>query len=353
MSDFITELRREVVGAHAAHQRRSARARRLRRWRPALAGAVAVAALLVAIVVAMRSLPAPEPSEPHVIKVLPLGGIPVDGAIAGGSVWVSDSARNQVVRIDAAKRRVAARIPLGASPEDIAGGPAGVWVRTTGSDEHTTTLARIDPRSGRVVAHIRPDGGTTLAVGADAVWAARRFSQPEAADRFDAASGRRTARVPIQDIDGLALGGSMLWVVRHDGSVIRVDAASGRILHRWPQLAPSDAAADSSEAVVADATGAWVLSTQNAKLLRLEGDGITRELDVDAGVLPILAHTRDRLWVAVGDDLHPYRVTRIDPRSGEVTASVDLGAHRPRAIVPVAGGLCVVGGDGTAVFVGS
>jgi hypothetical protein len=34
-----------------------------------------------------------------------------------------------------------------------------------------------------------------------------------------------------------------------------------------------------------------------------------------------------------------------------VTAVVDVGRHRPQALVPVAGGLWVLGGDGTAVLI--
>ena len=59
MSDFVTELRREVVGAHAAHRHSSARTRH-RRWQPVVAGALALAVAAAAIVLAYRSLPAPE-----------------------------------------------------------------------------------------------------------------------------------------------------------------------------------------------------------------------------------------------------------------------------------------------------
>ena len=88
MSDFVTELRREVVGAHAAHRQSAARTRR-RRWRPILAGALALAACVAAIVVAYRALPAPEQTaEPHVVKLLHIGGVPNDAVLAAGSLWV-------------------------------------------------------------------------------------------------------------------------------------------------------------------------------------------------------------------------------------------------------------------------
>ena len=40
-----------------------------------------------------------------------------------------------------------------------------------------------------------------------------------------------------------------------------------------------------------------------------------------------------------------------DPARGGVTAIVDVGLHPPRALVPVPGGLWVIGGDGTAVLI--
>jgi YVTN family beta-propeller protein len=354
MSDFLTELRREVVGAHAAHQRRPIRASRMRRRRPALAGAVALAALIVAIAIAVRSLPRDEPSgEPRVIKVLRLGGIPVDGVFADGSLWVSDSASNRVVRIDAAKRRVVARIPVGSSPEEIAAGPAGIWARGTPADGGTTTrLSRIDPRSNRAARGIDAPGGSALAVGADTVWISRRFNAPERIDGLDRASGRITHRIGVTDTDALALAGGTLWTIQHDGTVLRIDAASGRIARRWPQLAPSSASGDSTEAIVADRAGAWILSTSKAVIFRLEGDRVVKEIPVDDAAEPILARAGRALWTVTGDQPSGrYRLSRLDALTGELTATVDVGLHRPRTLVPVRGGLWVVGGDGTAVLI--
>lgn len=353
MSDFITELRSEVVGAHAAHQRRPIRASRARRWRPALAGAVALAALIVAIAIAVRSLPRGEPSgEPRVIKVLRLGGIPVDGVFADGSLWVTDSAANQIVRIDAAKRRVVARIPVGSSPEEVAAGPAGLWARGTSANAATTVLSRIDPRSNRAARGIDAPGGSALAVGADTVWISRRFNTPERIDGLDRASGRIAHRIEVTDTDALALAGGTLWTVQHDGTVMRIDAASGRIATRWPQLAPSSASGDSTEVIVADATGAWILSTSKAVIFRLEGDRVVKQVPVDDAAEPILARSGRALWTVTGDQPSArYRLSRLDALSGEVTATVDVGPHRPRTLVPLRGGLWVVGGDGTALLI--
>ena len=354
MSDLLTELRREVVGAHAKHQRRSARSARLRAWRPALAGAAALAVLIVAVAVAVRSVPAPEPSgEPRVVEVLQIGGIPVDGVLAGGALWVSDSARSEVVRIDPDTRRVAARIRLTGNVRDIAAGDGGLWVRTSGNrDMDDGRLSRIDPRSNRVVDVIVTAPGDTLAVGGGAVWVDRRWRAPEGIERIDADTGAVTRRMALRDADGIAVANGDAWTVAQNGTVARIDAASGRIARRWAQLAASPVNSDGSETTTADATGAWILRIGEGAVYRLEGDRITRKLPIDAAAKPILAATRGGLWIAGEDELRGrHRVVRIDPDSGKATATVDLGPHRPQALVPVAGGLWVVGGDGTAVLI--
>jgi hypothetical protein len=358
VSDLLTELRREVVGAHAKHQRRSVRSARLRAWRPLFAGAAALAVVLVTIVVALRSVPPPEPSsEPRVVEVVRIGGIPVDGVLAAGALWVADSERSEVVRIDPGTRRVVARIRLTGNVADIAAGEDGLWVRAGGGDEDGdlqawSRLSRIDPRSNRVVATFEVPPGWPLAVGGGAVWADRRLVPPEGIARIDATSGAVTGQIALRDTEGLAVASGVVWAITLNGTVARIDEASGRIARRWPLLAPSASTAETSKAIAPDAGGAWVLSAELDAIFRLEGERVTRKLAIDTSAEPILARARDGLWIAATDEVRGrHRVARIDPASGKETAVVDLGAHRTRALVPVAGGLWVISGDGTAVLI--
>ncbi len=352
MSDFITELRREVVGGHATHRRRTARSTRMRRWRPALAGAAALAALLVVVVLAVRSVEAPEPAgEPRVVEVVRLGGFPIDGVFAGGSLWVISAEPSELLRIDPGTRRVVARIPVDGIVDDIAAGDGALWLRTAGTNDDGTRLSRIDLRSNRVVAGFDAAPGDALVVSGGVLWSDRR-SAPIGVDRIDPGSGAVTGRVGFRHIDRLALAGDVLWAVAQNGTVASIDPASRRILHRWSQLAPSDAMAISSQAIAADPAGAWVLSTEKAAIFRLEGERVMRTLEIDSTAQAILAATADGLWIATGDELRSrFQVARLDPATGRETASVDVGPHRPRALIPVAGGLWVVAADGTAVLI--
>jgi hypothetical protein len=351
MSDFVTELRREVVGAHAAHRHSAALTRR-RRWRPILAGALALAACVAAIVVAYRSLPAPEQTaEPHVVKVLRIGGVPNDAVLAAGSLWVTDFDGHQVIRIDPVHRKVIARVPLGAAPSNIAAGNGSVWARGLAGD--VTRIWRIDPATNRVAARFDAQYGGGLAVSPGSVWVPRQDQSGSSLLRLSSATGRPTREISVAGGVGIASTGHQIWTVRGDGTVVRVNARSGRVEHVWPGLTPGLAVdRDTTGAIVADTAGAWILGTQQTTIFRLEGGRVTRTLDIPADTPPLLAHAGSALWVASRDDARGhYQLSRIDPDRGGVTAVVDIGRHPPQALVPVRGGLWVVAGDGTAVLI--
>jgi hypothetical protein len=353
MSDFVTELRREVVTAHAQHRTTAARTTRRRRG-PQLAWAIAAAALLVAAVLVVRSIPQPDRSaEPRVVQVMRIGGEPTDGAFGAGSLWVTDFMGKQVVRIDPERRKVVARIPLGDQPDDIAADDESVWARGDLTYPRTR-MWRIDPATNRVVT--RSDGGSRwLAEMADGnVWVFRELVATPSLDRLSP-RGVATAKIPFYRGAGLAGHGRWLWALAIDGTVLRIDARRARVVHRWPRLAPAGTtlvgdAGDDGEGIIADADGAWVLSTKDRRILRLEGNRIVRVLRVGP-TQAALAFANGALWVVASDDPGKAAIDRIDPRTGRVTGTVVLGAHYPRALVPAPGGLWVVAGDGTVVLV--
>jgi hypothetical protein len=47
-----------------------------------------------------------------------------------------------------------------------------------------------------------------------------------------------TARVWLASVDGVAVAGDSVWAIGHDGTLVEIDAASGRERHRWRRLAP-------------------------------------------------------------------------------------------------------------------
>ena len=77
---------------------------------------------------------------------------------AAGSVWVTNLNSGTVARIDPRTNRVVARIPVGAGPYGLAAGGGSIWV----SNSADGTVSRISPRTNSVVksfrAGVEPNG---------------------------------------------------------------------------------------------------------------------------------------------------------------------------------------------------
>jgi hypothetical protein len=350
VSDFLTQLRGEVLEAHAA-QRRRGRAGRAAR---ALAGnggramvaAGAAAALALAVVASQVITPAP-PGGPRVIDVIRVGGSLNSAVAAGGSVWVGDATGRRVVRLDARAGRVVQRIDVAGRPVALATGPGGTWVRTAAG--RGGAVARLGSGTTTPVGE-----GSTLAAGRVAVWAADVELPPEGLRRIDARTGRDDGLLPRVGIYALAVGGDSLWAVMTNGTVLRLDARTGAERARWQTLAIAPGTADPP--LVADGGGAWVLRATgggDSEAIRLENDRIARHVQIPPTARPVLAQAGDGLWTITED---PVRYTsaavRLDPRTGDVTARVALGNHNPTRLVAVRDEIWVTGGDGTVTVIG-
>jgi DNA-binding beta-propeller fold protein YncE len=361
VTDFLAELRHEVTDAHAARAQRGRRRRVARSpWRrEAVLGAAAVAASVLAVVVAVRWLGPLEPVGPRVVHTVPIGGIPFGGVVHDGSVWIADHAGARVLRVDPRERRVRARIPLGGQPVAIAAERGGeLWVRTGRPGSDDTTVSRIDPARNRVTGTtaVGPDFPLAVAGGAAwaAVWATDDNVPPEGLYRIGA-TGEAPRRIALQSIGALAAAGEDVWALTTPGELVRIDAATGRVARRWPRLVPASGATAGGHALIADAGGAWVLSTPRSgggSLVRVQDDRVVQRIAVLPAAQPMLAETAGGLWVARADEaLGRNALSRIDRDTGEVTATVDLGGHRPVALLAAGHAVWVVGGDGTLLVV--
>ena len=364
MSDYLTELRRDLVDAHGRHARRGSlgRAGRVahpRAWRPAVAfGSLAVAACLAAVVLAAGALRDPEPRPAfRVVAVLRLGGQPIDATLAAGSLWVADY-QGEVIRVDPARREALRRVRLGANARSITGTTEGVWVATeqeTG-ESGGGRLVRLDPRTGGVSARVSLGAwGAVLAAGEHGVWAldSQNDTAPLHMRRVDSANGATLASTTTSSAGvSVAVAPDAVWTLAMDGTVAQLDPRSGRALSRVPRAA--DVAADGGDNILAvDARGAWVINPGEAAILRIEAGQVVRRIAVAPLTLPLLARTGGALWVVSEDASRgDYHLARIDIDTDETAATVDLGTRRPTALVPTPDGLWVIASDGTALLVG-
>jgi hypothetical protein len=362
MSDFITGLRGDLVQAVERHARRGQVRRttwRLhpRAWRPqAVLAAVAVAATVVAVAAAVRALTPPQRQAGtlHVVAVVRTGGQPVDAVRTGGSLWIADYG-GRVVRVDTRARRVAGAGEVGGDPTSVTVADDTVLLLAA-SDASTprSQLYGIDPASGRITARrALGQAANDISSSAGGVWYIPSEHRP-AIERLDLASGTVNAHVRFPRAATLAVGGTLVWALGAGGTVVAIDATTAEIALRLRRVAiPNDTSAATSNLIAADADGAWVADQRGSRLLRIKAGRVVRRVPL-AGEPHSIALTDDTLWVGSGDDVRRrYRLSRVDPTTGDVLSTVDLGTRDPKALVPDGSSVWVAASDGTALLVSS
>jgi hypothetical protein len=221
-------------------------------------------------------------------------------AVGEDAVWVLLE-RGTLLRVDPDRHRVTGRLELGAPTGPLAVGAGAVWV---GNGQATMTT-RVDPVRLRVTARF---GGYVVAVAHGVLWSycCRRGYRPTGFSRIDARTLRHRPPLVVTDALGrrqavgrLAVGADAVWIqTPEDQRLWRVPLAGGP-----------------------------------ARAVRVPGTG--HGLAADAGAVWVLSGTappgseRDRTG----------RLARLDPRTGEVTATTPLPDLAPsRAVGPVVGG---------------
>jgi streptogramin lyase len=332
--DFVTRLGVALRDAADREERRRAPSRALwNAWAaaPRLQASPVLAALLAGIVVVaavygLTRLGAdePAPAAPKVVtRLAPAGGL--DMVVpAFGSAWLIDTDSQTLLRMDPATRRVIARIPLHGSMA-LAAGRDALWVGLTRNAEFS--LLRIDPHTNRIAERLPVPG---VAIGGLPVFVDGHLwvLGADRAGRIDERSGRvtmivRTAREGYRT-RSFAVAGGDLWVHSSDGSLLRVDGTTGK---RLATLRMPD------ETLISDLGTNGLFLFDRASITRVDSKLHRLWRTPIPSIGPAVA-AEGRLWVETpgrrGD-----RVLTVDPRSGHVVGSVDVGEFGAQFMSPV------------------
>ena len=219
--------------------------------------------------------------------VAPVNGFPSDLAMGEGSLWMVDALRGTLVKVNPAYGKVVARTSLtGAArevaisdraafdPWSVAAGAGGVWV-----SDGSSRLYRIDPRTARVTQ--MPNLGIA--------------------------------------IDGLAAAGNAVWAISGSAAtVLRLDAATGRVTARIPIVSRPGLESPYPIAIAAGAGFVWVLNANTATVTKIDpiarGIATTIQIGIDRGPLRLAAGA-GAAWVANGDGT----LSRIEASSDHAT----------------------------------
>ena len=171
-----------------------------------------------------------DPKTNQVVAAVEVGKRPCSGLAAGfGSVWVPVCGDKSLVRVDAKTNQITTTIPVG--PANSEGGliasPDAIWMLT----DMKGTLSRIDPATNKVIAEIAvAPGSVACAYGAGSIW----VSSPEKGvlTRVDARTNAVLDTIAVGPGPRfLTFGAGAVWTLNQgDGTVSRVDAKSGKLV---------------------------------------------------------------------------------------------------------------------------
>jgi class 3 adenylate cyclase/ABC-type transport system substrate-binding protein/tRNA A-37 threonylcarbamoyl transferase component Bud32/streptogramin lyase len=303
-----------------------------RRWPIAvLAGVLVVLAVAAGIVVArgggkpklsaLRSVAAFTP-DGKLSASVPTGVDTFDEKYLDGFVWSLNDG-GTLVKIDPRKEEVVQAVPVGTDAGWTVGG-GSVWV----DDANKPDVIRVNAQYGstsRIRLPKLPDGPqnpTAIAYGAGSLW----VSQGPRILRLDPATGKVRATIESNDAHILSFGdGALYAVTQYSGDFVKIDPASNTVqwrAHLHPWLADLKAAAG----------WVWVTVDSDAGVYRFnETDGSQSGFLRTGDGSGALAFGAGSVWVG---NWRAGTVSRVDPVSFAVKTFPTGNAPNGLAVTP-------------------
>jgi Protein kinase domain len=298
----------------------------------------AVAAVLVLTLGGGEPLEAPpnsvgavEEGSLDLAAAIPVGNTPTEIAASEDWVWVlnSNDGAGTISRIDAETRQRASTFSVNGTPRNLVAAFDSLWVGTTEGRvfrvEPSTDVVETSwtlPNAGERTAFDIDQGAGWLAEGPNHVWAGSSRSL----SRIDPSTSQLR---PLEAISWgpMAFGFGSLWILGRE--LERLSAVTGRLVSTI-DLVGGRADIDTGFGSV------WVADDEGGRVLRIDAveEALERTYDVGGGALGVSV-SADAVWVASDDGT----VVRIDPETDEVDV-VDVGGE-PNSVDVGAGAVWV------------
>jgi DNA-binding SARP family transcriptional activator/ABC-type branched-subunit amino acid transport system substrate-binding protein len=286
-----------------------------------------------------NSLVAIDPRTAAITAIYPAGSTPTSIAAGAGGTWALNADDGTITRV-AARTSSPRELAVPGTPLAVAAGPGGAWVLSGGwrggppSESSGPPIPRrvfeLDPATGAVSRSVAlPPGGTETPFALNALALGRSMLWAIAGDRLTrigagAAAGAAPAVVPHVTASAVAAGarGAGAWAITERPESFKLLRLSdgGRVAARIPVVATE------LDGLAVGAGAAWATAPQDGLLWRVTPTR-TRSIDVGAGARGV-AVAGGSVWVS---NAARGTVTRVDPRSGSVTAVLHIG-NAPRAL---------------------
>jgi YVTN family beta-propeller protein len=210
---------------------------------------------------------------------------------------------------------VAAEISVGSGPEMVAAGFGSIWV----SVKHEQIVARIAPKTNKVVAKINPPHiPCVVNTGFGSVW--QSLCEDQGLVRIDPETNKIVAKIDEALIAPQgAFGDGSVWGTFGD-HVVRVDPQTNKVTEIPLDVAPFE--------VTYGGETLWVLSVEAGSVLRIDPEThkVVARIPVptDASTIGIPDFAAGSFWVAISTN---GTVVRIDPEANKVVARIKVGGY--------------------------
>ncbi len=275
-----------------------------------------------------NSLVVIDPHGNRVVGVVPVGKTPRGLAIGRNAVWVTNSADGTVSEIDPKRLKVIQTIGIGAQATDAVVTDGGLWV-VTGIDN---TLVHIDERSGGIVETLRlsedPSANAhAVAAGGGAIWAGSGDRVLKIDPRTGTIVAGRRRQGCCFGINDVTVGAGAVWIADLSEKLFRASLATAR------DTGFTDLGTIPLAVTVAYGS-VWLAVPEpgvtRVSLWRVDQQTmrVTQTITVGKSVRYLqgmeIAAGGGSLWVT---NFELGTVVRVDPASGTVKATIELGHH--------------------------
>ena len=225
-------------------------------------------------------------------------------------VWVSNSPKHTVSRLDPKSAAVMATIPVGQHPcSGLAAGFGSVWVPNCGD----STVTRLDLKDGKPQATFpmtiaNSEGG--VAIGAGSFWILTDTKGTLA--RVDPATNKTVAEIYVAPGSfAVAFGDNAVWVTSHEKSVLTRVNAQTNVVEETIAVGPKPRFLTVGEGSV------WTLNQGDGSISRVDTKTNKVVATIEAGVPGgggEISAGEGSVWVTTFE----YPITRIDPSTNKV-----------------------------------
>ena len=245
------------------------------------------------------------------IAVFPVEGTPDWQVLTDDSVWVTNSPKNTVHRLDVKTNTVAAVVGVGKQPcSGLAAGFGSIWVPNCGDK----TLSRIDTKTNKVVATLPygpADSEGGIATSTDSVW--MLTDKKGVLTRIDPASNTAVAQVQVPP-------GSFSCVLGEDGAVWISSTENNLVSRVDPKtnmVTDKIAVGPEPRFLTAGGGSIWTLNQGDGTISRVDVNARKRITNIEVGIPGTggeIAFGEGYVWAT----LFEIPISQIDPATNKV-----------------------------------